>query len=297
MDRFDAMAMFVRVVERRSFSAAAADRSVSRSAATAAVKQLEAGLGVPLLRRTTRQVVPTQEGLRFYERCVPILAEIEAAEHAATGRLAGTLRVDVAGSLARTILLPALPRFLADNPGLAVQLGEGERFVDMVREGIDCVVRAGELADSGLIARKVGEIAEVTCASPAYLARHGTPRILDDLCGHEMIAFVSSRTGLAMPLEFADKGRTVKVALAARLLVSGADTAAVAALRGFGLVQAPRLRFAEDLRSGALVEVLPSFAPPPTPISVVYPATRQLPPRVRAFIDWLVATLVPALAS
>ncbi|TWH34437.1 MULTISPECIES: LysR family transcriptional regulator [unclassified Aminobacter] len=295
MDRLATLNLFVRIVERGSFSAAAADCGVSRPVATAAIKALEERLGARLLQRTTRHVQPTAEGETYYRRCVAILAELEDADRSAGGAISGVVRVDVAGHLARSILLPELPAFLARHPGLSVHVGEGERFVDLVREGVDCVVRAGELADSDMIVRRLGLMEEVTVASPAYLASHGTPRTPDDLEGHQMIAFVSSRTGQPLPLEFTRDGEVIEVMLPARVLVSGADTNAAAALHGLGLAQAPRYRFAEDLASGALAEVLPDFPPTPTPVSVLYPSNRQLSPRVRVFIDWLAETISPKL--
>ena len=137
---------------------------------------------------------------------------------------------------------------------------------------------------------------EVTVASPAYLAERGTPGSPDNLGGHVMVGFVSSRTGQPLPLEFTRDGKVIEVALPARLLVAGGDTRAEAARLGLGLVQAPRYRFVEDLASGRLVEVLADFPPTPTPISVLYPSSRQLSPRVRVFIDWLVETVGPQLA-
>lgn len=295
IDRLTALELFVRIVERGSFSAAAADLGISRPAATAAIQELEQRLGARLLHRTTRQVKPTTEGETYYRRCAAILVELEDASRGTTGAVSGLLRVDVAGSLARTILLPALPDFLARHRGLNVHLGEGERFVDLLREGVDCVVRAGELADSGMIARRLGSIEEVTCASPDYLAKHGIPASPDCMDGHEMIGFVSSRTGQALPLEFTVDGKVLKVVLPARILVSGADTSAAAARLGFGLVQAPRFRFADDLASGALIEVMAEYPPTATPLSVLFPDKRHLPPRVRVFVDWVAETLSPHL--
>jgi len=161
---------------------------------------------------------------------------------------------------------------------------------------VDCVVRAGELTDSDLVARRLGMMKEITVASPAYLDRYGTPRTPDDLGGHRMIGFVSSRTGRPLPLEFTRDDKVIEVALPASVLVSGADTSAAAARLGLGLCQAPRYRFAEDLASGALIEVLADFAPTPLPLSVLYPSSRQLSPRVRVVIDWLVETIAPRLA-
>ncbi|WP_417281715.1 LysR substrate-binding domain-containing protein [Azospirillum himalayense] len=168
-------------------------------------------------------------------------------------------------------------------------------MVDLVREGVDCVVRAGALADSDMVVRRLGTMPEITVASPSYLTAHGRPQTPDDLAGHHMIGFVSSRTGQPLPLEFTRDGQVVEVPLPARVLVSGADTSAAAARLGLGLVQAPRYRFAGDLASGTLVEVLADFPPTPTPLSVLYPSNRQLSPRVRVFVDWLAETIGPGL--
>ena len=266
MDRLATLSLFVHIVDRGSFSAAAADCGVSRPAATAAIKALEQRLGTRLLQRSTRHVRPTAEGDAYYRRCVAILADVEDADRGASGAVGGLIRVDVAGHLARTVLLPALPAFLRRHPGLTVHLGEGERFVDLVREGVDCVVRAGDLADSDMVVRRLGMLEEITVASPEYLARHGTPASPAGLAGHEMIGFVSSRTGLPLALEFAHAGEVTEVVLPARVLVGGGDTSAAAARLGLGLAQAPRYRFVDDLASGALVEVLADY--PPTPQSV-----------------------------
>ncbi|GBR56602.1 LysR family transcriptional regulator [Gluconobacter sphaericus] len=288
MDRLATLDLFIRIVDRGSFSAAAAACGVSRPVATAAIKALEGRLGTRLLQRSTRHVRPTVEGSAYYRRCIAILADLEDADRDAAGTVSGILRVDAVGYLARTILLPALPEFLARHPALTVHLGEGERFVDLVREGVDCVVRAGHLTDSDMVARPLGVMEEVTVASPDYLARHGIPATPEDLEGHQMIGFVSSRTGQPLPLEFTHEDEVIEIILPTPLLVSGAETSAAAARQGFGLVQAPRYRFLDDLANGRLIEVLPDFPPTPTPLSVLYPSNRQLSPRVRVFVDWLV---------
>ena len=295
MDRLTTLQLFTRILDRRSFSAAAADMKISRPVATAAIKALEQRLGVRLLQRSTRHVHPTVEGEVYHRRCLAILADLEDADRGAGGAVTGLLRVDVVGNLARTMLLPALPAFLARHSALTVHLGEGERFVDLVREGVDCVVRAGPLPASDMVVRRLGVMEEITCASPTYLAIHGVPAAPDALDGHVMVGFVSSRTGQALPLEFTQDGRTVDVALPARLLVSGADSSVAAARLGFGLIQAPRYRFADDLASGTLVEVLAAYPPAPTPVSILYPTSRQLSPRVRVFVDWLVEVLAPQM--
>jgi DNA-binding transcriptional LysR family regulator len=296
MDRFDSMNLLVRVVERQSFSAAASDLGIPRSSATLAIKQFEERLGVRLLHRTTRHVTPTLEGEIYYRRCKTILAEIEDADAALTGREAGgLLRIEVHGPTARTFILPELPTFLKRYPALTLYIGEGDRFVDIVREGFDCVIRGGEIADSDMIVRRLGVAQEGTFASPAYLEEHGVPRSLGDLQGHEMIGFASSRTGQVLPLEFTVEGEVRTVMLSSRITVTNSDSYANLARLGFGLMQAPHYRYVEDLAAGRLVEVLHEHPPSPTPISVLYPKSRQLSPRVRVFIDWLVEVVAPKL--
>jgi len=288
MDRLDRMELFVRVVDRRSFSAAAADLGLARSTATEALKQLERSLGVRLLERTTRHVAPTLDGQAYYHRCLSILSEVDEAENAfRDAQPRGLLRVDAHGLLTRTFLLPRLREFMERYPLLDLQIGQGDRLVDLVREGVDCVIRAGTAVESGLIMRRLATMTEITCASPAYLEKHGTPQSPDALDGHLAVGFLSSRTGEAMPLEFHVDGAVRQASLPGRLTVNNSDTMADLARRGFGLIQAPRYRFRQDLADGALVEVLKDFPPPPTPLAAFYPQNRQLSPRLRVFLDWI----------
>lgn len=288
MDRFDGMRLFARVVERRSFTAAAADLGLPRSTATEAVQQLEARLGARLLERTTRHVAPTLDGQEYYRRCLAILAEVEEAEsgfRAAGPR--GLLRIDAHPLLTRNFLLPHLPDFLDRYPGLDLRIGQGDRLVDLVREGVDCVIRAGEPANSGLIRRRLTVLPEATAASPAYVERHGMPRTPDELDGHLQVGFLSSRTGGVLPLELTVDGRVREVALPARVTANDSDTVTDLARLGLGLIQAPRYRLERDFAAGTLVEVLPDFPPSPTPLSALYPQNRQLALRLRVFLDWL----------
>ncbi|SFV30858.1 DNA-binding transcriptional regulator, LysR family [Devosia crocina] len=289
MDRFDCMRVFARVLERRSFTAAAEDMKLPRSTVTDAVKQLEARLGVRLLQRTTRTVTPTLDGEAYYRSCLSILAEIEAAESTFLGsRPKGLLRVDVHGTLARHFVLPHLPEFLRTYPEIELFLSEGDRLVDLVREGIDCVLRVGIPQDSEMIARRIVTLPEVTLASPGYLEAFGTPETLEDLVAHRMIGFRSSATGGVLPLVFAVNGKMRETSLPMALSVSAAESYYAACLHGLGLIQIPRYHAEPALGSGELVEVLPGFKPPSSPVSVLYPRDRQLAPRVRVFIDWLV---------
>lgn len=288
MDRFERMQLFVRVVERGSFSAASADLGLARSTATEAIKQLEADLGVRLLERTTRHVTPTLDGHAYYARCLSILADIEEADSSfRDAQPRGLLRIDAHPLLTRTFLLPELPSFMARYPALDLHIGQGDRLVDLIREGVDCAIRAGPLPDSGLISRRLAFISEITCASPDYLARHGMPSSLDDLSGHHCVGFISSRTGEVMPLEFSDKGETKFISLPSRITVNNSDTMTDLALLGFGLIQLPRYRLQRELDDGRLVEILPDFPPPPTLLSALYPQNRQTAARVRVFLDWV----------
>src|ERR1700735_4747981 len=185
MDRFDAMRLFTRVVERRSFTRAAEDLGLPRSTVTDVVKRLEGRLGVRLLERTTRHVAPTLDGEAYHRRCLGLIADLEDAEAAfGDAKPRGLLRVDVHGTLARHFVLPRLPAFLAQYPEIDLHIGEGDRLVDLLREGIDCVLRVGDLQDSDMVARRVATLDEITCAAPAYLERFGMPASVDALDGH-----------------------------------------------------------------------------------------------------------------
>jgi len=167
-------------------------------------------------------------------------------------------------------------------------------LVDLVREGVDCMIRAGVVEDSGLIVRRLGAITEITCASPAYLEQHGIPENPSRLDGHGVIGFLSSRTSQVLPLEFVVDGAVSKITLPSRITVNNSDTMAELARLGFGLIQAPRYRLAEDLRSGKLIEVLSDFRPTPTPLSALYPQNRHTSPRLRVFLDWVVSIFAEA---
>lgn len=288
MDRFQEMRIFTRIVERRSFTLAAEDLRLPRATVTNAIKRLETRLATRLLERTTRVVAPTLDGQAYYERCVRLLAELAEMESVfSRTEPSGLLRVNLQPALAKHVLAPALPAFLARYPGIALQIGEGDRLVDLVREGIDCVLRAGRLADSSMVAQQVAQLAQVTCASPAYLARHGRPASLDELDRHHAVHFVSSGTGRPYPLEFSIGGEIRQLVLPASVSVSGADMYTATAIAGLGIVQVPRYRIEDELRSGRLEVVLPAMPPPALPVSVLYPQSRQLSPRVRVFVDWI----------
>lgn len=290
MDRFEALRLFTRIVELGSFTRAAGVLDLPKATATHAIKELEASLGVRLLERTTRQVRPTLDGQAYYERCVHILAELDDADSALRSVASsprGTLRLDLHGSHATGIILPRIDEFRARYPHIDLAISSGDRLVDLVREGIDCVVRAGNPRDSSLIAKRLAVMPEATCASPDYLAYFGTPKHPDELSAHQSVGFFSSNRDVRYPFEFIVDGELREVPLNSWISVNEAECYVAAALRGCGLIQLPRHHIEPYLRDGRLVEVLGDYRSPGVPVSVLYPQHRQLSPRVRVFVDWV----------
>lgn len=288
MDRFQEMQVFVRIAERGSFSQAAEDLQIPRATVTNLIKRMEKRLGARLLERTTRQVRLTHDGEAYYQRCVRLLADLEEADGAFLNTAPkGLLRVNAQGTLAKYFVMPGLPGLLERYPDIVLHLGEDDRLVDMVREGVDCVLRAGALQDSSLVGRQIALMPQVTVASPAYLARFGTPASVDDLTGHRAVDYLSSATGRSIALDFMVDGRNVLVRPGSVISVTGAELYTGAALAGLGLAQVPRYRVERELAAGHLRIVLPKAPPAPMPVSVLYPQNRQVSARVRVFTQWL----------
>jgi DNA-binding transcriptional LysR family regulator len=288
MDQVKAMKIFVRIYERNSFTQAAEDLGLPRATVTHSLNQLEAWLGTRLLERSTRRVKPTLDGEAYYSRCIHLLAELEDAEHAFRSFAPkGLLRINLHGTLARFFIVPALPQFMARYPDIQLTLSEADRFVDLIEEGVDCVVRAGTLNDSSLIGRRIAMLDQITCASPVYLRQYGVPERLADLASHVGVNYVSRTTGHAYPFEFMVDGQLQEVPVAGRVAVFGAEIYAACAIAGMGIIQVPRYRVAEQLQQGLLREILPDSPPPSLPVSVLYPHNRHMSARVRVFVDWV----------
>jgi len=299
MDRFQEMQVFIRIAERLSFSQAADDLQIPRATVTNLMQRMETRLGTRLLERTTRTVRLTQDGEAYLRRCVRLIADLEEAEASFNNAAPqGMLRVNLQGTLAKHVVVPALPEFVAMYPAIELHIGEDDRLVDLVKEGIDCVLRAGNLQDSSMIGQRVAVMEQVTVASPAYLQKHGVPTTLDELAGHCAVNYVSSASGKAVPLEFVtagpgdregveSQGRITAIHLPGVVSVTGADLYTGSAVAGLGLVQVPTYRIASELAAGQLRIVLPGFPPPPMPVTVMYPQNRQLSSRVRVFSQWL----------
>ncbi|KAF1047355.1 MAG: HTH-type transcriptional regulator PgrR [Herbaspirillum frisingense] len=287
MDRLDAMRLYTRIVERASFTQAAHDMALPRSTVTKVIRELETRLGVRLLQRTTRVVRPTLDGEAYYRRCLAILDDIEDAEGAFSGaQPKGVLRVEVQGTLARHFLLPGLPAFLERHPQIEIQMSESDRWVDLVEEGVDCALRYGKLRDSELVARKVATLQRLTCATPGYLERFGTPAGIEELGSHQVVGLRSITTGNVTPLEFAQGEQVKTLSLPSVLSVTGAESYLAGIRLGLGLAQVPYFHVENDLKTGALVSILPDSPPPPAPVWMLWHRTRQLSPRVRVFLEW-----------
>ncbi|MET4576860.1 LysR family transcriptional regulator [Ottowia thiooxydans] len=289
MDRFDALQLFTKIVELGSFTEAAGVLNIPRATATHAIKALENRLGARLLDRTTRQVKPTLDGQAFYERSKRVLAELEDAETSLSTQVAnphGTLRLDLHGAHASAIILPRIGEFKQRYPHINFAISSGDRLVDLVKEGIDCVVRAGEPRDSSLVVRRLAQMPQIICASPEYLAQYGTPTLPQDLAAHQGIGFFSKGSDHRYPFELIIGDQVAEFHTQGWMSVSDADCYLSAALAGCGLIQLPRFRLEEHLNAGSLVQVLADWPSPQMPVCALYPFHRQLSPRVRVFIDW-----------
>ncbi|KVD26718.1 LysR family transcriptional regulator [Burkholderia ubonensis] len=296
MDHLHAMRIFARVAHLGSFTKAAEQMQLPRPTVSNAVQYLEKHLKIRLLQRTTRRVALTAEGATYYERCARLLADLDDAEtlfEDAGASPRGVIRVDLPERFALDKVIPAIPSFHARYPDLRIVMSTTDRFVDLIADGIDCAVRVGALSDTSLVARRIGELAQVNCASPAYLARHGTPRSPDDLPEHVAVGYFSSRTGRELDWEYADMDTGEMHAVKMRSVVSVNSSQAYLAccVAGLGLIQAPRDGLDAPLADGTLVEVLPEWNAAPLPVSVVFPHGRHLAPRVRIFVDWLADAL------
>ncbi|MCA9517662.1 MAG: LysR family transcriptional regulator, partial [Myxococcales bacterium] len=256
----DALRVLVKVAELQSFTHAAEHLGMSKSRASVRVQELETALGTRLLQRTTRTVRLTPDGERLLGPARQLLADADELGNLFLGArgLRGLVRVDLPATIARDLIIPSLPDLLARHPLLELQVSTTDRRVDVVREGFDCVLRVGGLDDSGLVARRLGALPMVNCASPAYLRRHGVPATLDDLDRHVVIDY-AQRFGASAPgfEHRAPDGAYVDRPMRAVLSVNSADAYRVACLAGLGIIQVPRHSVREHLDDGSLVEVLP----------------------------------------
>ena len=293
MDQLLAMRTFARVVEAGTFTKAADSLQMPKATVTKLVQSLESHLGVRLLQRTTRRVAVTADGALYYDkatRLIKELGDIDSSFGAAHGAPRGHLRVDTGSSVASRIIVPALPEFLERYPGIQLDLGVSDRHVDLIGDNVDCVIRGGAITDLSLVARPIGKTAWVTCATPDYLARRGTPRHPSELEGdHQVINYLSARTGRAVSISFARAAHKLEIRPRHAIGINESNAHFAAALAGLGVIQTFDYIAREHIASGALVPILKSWQPAPYPFHVVYPPNRHLGNRVRVFIDWIAA--------
>jgi len=291
MDQITAMRAFVRVVESGTFTHAAKTLCVGAPTVTRLIQELEHHLQVRLLHRTTRAMRLTTEGRSYYERVVRLLvdlADVESSAKQSSAKPSGHLRVECAPAIGTLVLVPALPEFHQAFPELEVNMSFGDRSADLIRDGIDCAIRLGEIQEQDLVARRIGKLQVVTCATPEFLKAHGVPETPDAIGATTAIRMYSTRTDRALPYCFATDAGPLEIAPPHGLLVNDCHAYLAAGLAGLGLMQAPTFAVRNALSSGRLVAVLEDWRPACTPVHVVYRPNRFLCSKVRVFIDWVV---------
>jgi DNA-binding transcriptional LysR family regulator len=299
MPDLELLHVFTRVSELQSFSRAAEALNISKARVSLCIQRLENTLGTQLLQRTTRRVQLTHDGEQCYQRCLDVLADIDELAHLfqhLPAQLNGRLRVDLPLGIARNLVIPKLPEFLAQHPQLQLELSSTDRRVDLIREGFDCVVRVGPLTDSSLIARKLGELEMINCASPRYLKNNGVPKRLADLTKHRLVHYQMNFGSAPDGFEYLSEDGTFRViAMDGALAVNNSDAYQAACLAGLGIIQAPKVGLLDLIDQGRLREVLPGLRAEPMPVHLLYPQRRNLSRRARVFMDWLIDAVRPHL--
>ncbi len=298
MDRFDAMRAFVHVVDSGSYTQAARQLNRHKATVSQQIQQLEHLLGARLLTRTTRSVTPTPEGLDYYRHACTILQQVDDAEsrlRRGASAPAGPLRVNVPVALGHRVFVPELRNFLERYPKVSLELSCSDRAVDLVQEGVDCAVRGGDLADSGLVARRVGDLRFVLCAAPRYIDAHGLPETPQALAAHQQIGFVLASSGKLRPVRLLQGGQPIEVSVPARLITTDSAAILSAGLDGLGLVVLAEFVAAHHLASGALVRVLPRWHSPSLPLHLVTTSRHKRMARVQVFMDWAHALMLRRL--
>lgn len=290
MDRFDEMQTFVRVVESGGISAAAERLSVAKSAVSRRLQELENRLGVELLRRTTRRMALTEEGRAYYERCVRILDEVDEVENSLINeqrQVQGLVRMAAPLSLP---LWPLLGEFMQRHPGVRLDLDMEDRYIDILREGVDLAIRIGKLDDSSLVAKRLAPVSTVLCASPTYLERYGVPETPEQMNEHQGLSYANLSE--QQQWRFIDSaGKNITARPPIRMRANNGDVLLQAALNGLGIAVMPRFICYRELASGQLCELLTDYRTEESAAYALYPSRRHLPQRVRLLIDFLAERL------
>ena len=294
MDKLQAMALFVRVVETGGITRAADSLGIPPATASTLLQKLETQLGVRLLNRTTRRVSVTPDGQAYYARALAILDQVRETEEALTQQQVaprGRLRADAPSLIARTVIVPALPELFRRHPGLELALAGNERHMDLIEAGIDCALWVGEVEYPGLVARRVGSLYFATCAAPAYLAVNGVPQHPHELRQHRCLNHFAPRTGDTIEWVFSRGRERVQAVFPGHLALEDENSYVAAAEAGLGIAQVPAFILKEAMERGALELVLGDWVPEPLPLSIVYPQNRHLSRKLRVFVDWLAQLL------
>ncbi|MFP3494599.1 LysR family transcriptional regulator [Pseudomonas sp. SIMBA_059] len=301
MDRIEQYQIFVQVAELGSFIQAARLLKLPRATVSAAIQQLEANTGTRLLHRTTRKVSLTTDGSQLLQRARQVLVEIDEIDqlfHTHQEQVMGRLEVDVPSRIARRLFIPALPDFFQRYPRLQLGLGSTDRAIDLVQEGVDCVIRFGTPQSSSLVVKPLGQVLMINCASPAYLSEFGVPTELAELQErHVCVGYEAGSSGQEAQWEYCLDGVRHSLPLPCRLVVNSAESYIAACRTGLGLIQVPLFDVQHLLDSGELVEVLAAYRPPSMTVSVLYPDRRQRSRRLSAFIEWFASLMAPYLQS
>jgi len=294
MDRIDRFRIFTRVVECASFTRAADQLGLPRSTVSAAIAELEQRLGTRLLQRSTRRVSTTHDGDVFHARCLRLIAEVEDAEslfRQDDAQPVGLLKIDVPSRIGRRIIAPALPDFFARHPQVEVDLGMTDRAVNLIEDGCDAVLRVGQLGDSSLVARTLGQLDFVNVAAPAYLREYGVPQQPADLQQHRAVNYASPTTARVEPWEWQEGTQLRTLPMPGWVRVNSAEASIACCAAGLGLLQIPRYDVQAELQSGALVEVMPQHVAQPLPVTLLQPHRQHRAQRVQVFIEWLLPVL------
>jgi DNA-binding transcriptional LysR family regulator len=293
----DSVRVFVKVAELGSFTRASEHLGVSKARASIRVQELEAVLGTRLLHRSTRTVRLTTDGEQFLLRARRLVNDADelSSMFSAPSNLRGRVRLDLPVQFARNVVIPRLPEFLSHHPQLEMLVSTTDRRVDLLREGFDCVMRIGTLADSGLVAKRIGILEMMNCASPRYLEKYGTPRSVADLAQHLLVHYSLTFGGEAPSFEYFDGSAYREQQMQGALTVNSTDAYLAACLAGLGIIQAPRQGMAASLASGGLVEILPDLRSAPLPVSLVQGYSQKARAPVRVVMAWLTQIMTPHL--
>ncbi|UPG95901.1 LysR family transcriptional regulator [Luteibacter aegosomatissinici] len=290
MEFIQLMRVFSKLAELGSFTKVSDAMEIGRPQVTVAIQELENKLGVRLFQRTTRKVSLTQEGESFYQRAEEILrsvSEISTMFGTSGAPPTGRVRLNISAALAQQKFIDLLMQFHKIHPGIELILGVTDRAVDLISEGVDCALRIGELRDSSMVARRIGNAVMVTCASPSYLAEFGNPSSIEDLPSHRSVSFVSGMSNRPLPWNFSINGEDRTYTGRGSISANESKAYIRCGLAGFGIIQAPGIAVDKHLASGALVAILEDIKPAPRPISLIYPTRSHLAPHIQIFFNWL----------